>query len=87
MTPSPASHATDRTESTIEAVLVGGPADIPEEARTVRLPVTIDGNLDEKVKLRHLNGYEHFERAPGAVDPDRTSPVIFQWTTCTKIAE
>ncbi|AQS66329.1 DUF5988 family protein [Streptomyces pactum] len=87
MTASPASYSTGRTENTIEAVLVGGPADIPAEARNVRLPITGESGLDDKVKLRHRNGYEHFERAPGAVRPDRASPVVFHWTTCTKIAE
>ncbi|MEU9065957.1 DUF5988 family protein [Streptomyces sp. NPDC048109] len=87
MTASPTSHSGGRTENTIEAVLVGGPADIPAEARNVRLRITDESNLDDKIKLRHRNGYEHFERAPGAVRPDRTSPVVFHWTTCTKIAE
>ncbi|MFI2617290.1 DUF5988 family protein [Streptomyces sp. NPDC018584] len=87
MSESPASPATGRTSDTVEAVLVGGPAEIPAEARKVRLPFTGESGLDEKVKVRFLNGYEHFEREPGAVPRDRTSPVTFRWTTRTMIAE
>ncbi|TDE32609.1 DUF5988 family protein [Actinomadura sp. 6K520] len=75
---------TDRLTSpgeTVEAVLIGGPADIPQVARTVRTPVA-----ETKIKILHHNGYEHFEivREP-RIDPSR--PVAFHWTMRTKIAE
>ncbi|WP_345475579.1 DUF5988 family protein [Actinoallomurus oryzae] len=68
-------------EDTFEAVLIGGPADIPMAARTVRAAAT-----ETKIKLRHRNGYEHFEIVS---DPDgrRAERAIFRWTMRTKIAE
>ncbi|MFI7578750.1 DUF5988 family protein [Micromonospora sp. NPDC049497] len=68
-------------ENTIEAVLVGGPNDLPATVRTQRLPQ--DG---QKIKIHHRGGYEHFEREidDPAPSPD---PVVFRWTTRTRVAE
>lgn len=74
-------HATQSTDDTIEAILQGGPTDIPHEARLCRAAPTQD-----KIKLPHRGGYEHFER----VDEDSTAgaaPTVFRWTDRTKIAE
>ncbi|MFG2052912.1 DUF5988 family protein [Micromonospora sp. NPDC048930] len=76
MTSSPENIA----ESMIEAVLVGGPSDLPATVRTQRLPR--DG---QKVKIHHRGGYEHFERE-GAAAPS-PDPVVFRWTTRTRVAE
>ncbi|MFI5916535.1 DUF5988 family protein [Dactylosporangium sp. NPDC051541] len=64
----------------VHAVLEGGPVDIPAALRTVREPVA-----DAKIKVPHYGGYEHFERATDA-DP-ATLPIVFRWTTRTKVAE
>ncbi|MFR9779394.1 DUF5988 family protein [Micromonospora sp. MS34] len=76
-----ASSPENVVENMIEAVLVGGPNDLPAAVRTQRLPS--DG---QKVKIHHRGGYEHFERetAGAAPSPD---PVIFRWTTRTRVAE
>lgn len=68
-------------ENMIQAVLVGGPSDLPATVRSQRLPP--DG---QKVKVHHRGGYEHFERETAAVagSPD---PVVFRWTTRTRVAE
>ncbi|MET7402906.1 DUF5988 family protein [Dactylosporangium sp. NPDC005572] len=63
----------------IDAVLDGGPADIPAVSRRQRAtPEQL------KIKLPRYNGYEHFERtADGAPD----QPVVFRWAFRTRIAE
>lgn len=63
----------------IEAVLEGGPANLPAELRSHRVSPVAD-----KIKVRHYGGYEHFERDSfGAAD----GPVVFRWIGRTKIAE
>ncbi|GAA0223760.1 DUF5988 family protein [Cryptosporangium japonicum] len=64
------------------AVLEGGPMDLPHEARWCSI-----ASDQDKVKLPFGGGYEHFERVdvpPADVPP---GPVVFRWTTRTKIAE
>ncbi len=61
----------------VEVLLQGGPDSIPR----TRL-VTDDELLYGKIKVPYLAGYEHFERTPGD-----GSPLLFAWTTRTKIAE
>jgi hypothetical protein len=62
------------TANTMEVVLVGGPGGIPGN-----LVVSTALAANDKLKICHLNGYEHFERvAPGNV---------FTWTMRTKMAE
>ncbi|MDG4830606.1 DUF5988 family protein [Solwaraspora sp. WMMD1047] len=63
----------------IEAILEEGPADLPTELR--RRTVAADSM---KIKVPHLNGYEHFERVP---KPGDTTSAVFRWTTRTRIAE
>jgi hypothetical protein len=63
----------------VAAVLEGGPDDIPDDQRR-----TTVGEHDEKVKVRHLGGYEHFERT----DPTAAGDAVrFHWTMRTRIAE
>ena len=65
---------------TIPAVLEGGPTDLPPTVRRLRVPAD-----DQKVKIAHRGGYEHFERA--APPPGGDTAVVFHWTTRTKVAE
>jgi len=57
----------------LDVVLEGGPSDLPAEARKRRVPAG-----DQKVKVEHRGGHEHFERFEAGV---------YRWTTRTKIAE
>lgn len=73
----------------ISVSLQGGPDAIPRTVRVERSKVA-----DGKLKIEHLGGYEHFERAgdrPGHGDvlPDGAAGLdgIYQWTLRTKIAE
>jgi len=68
-------------EAVVDAILQGGPADIPADQRM--LPVATDA---VKVRVKRLGGYEHFERADGA-QPAAGEPVVFRWTMRTRIAE
>jgi hypothetical protein len=68
-------------QSVIHVVLKGGPDDLPINLRTRHEPVH-----DEKLKIPHRGGYEHFERCP----PNTTesmAPIVYYWTTRTHIAE
>ncbi|HEV2634963.1 MAG TPA: DUF5988 family protein [Actinocrinis sp.] len=67
----------------LDALLEGGPADIPRDLRE-RMAEPGDG----KIKLPHNGGYEHFERTEehsGGFDgrPRR----VYRWVTRTRIAE
>ncbi|MFC4053587.1 MULTISPECIES: DUF5988 family protein [Actinomadura] len=66
---------------TVEAALVGGPADIPESTRRCRADAGA-----RTIKLAHRGGYEHFELVDAA-DAAADGPAVFRWTTRTKIAE
>jgi hypothetical protein len=66
------------SDARIDAILVGGPADIPDQLRLCQVKAS-----DDKVKLRHGRAHEHFERTADS-DADRQ---IFRWTTRTFIAE
>jgi Family of unknown function (DUF5988) len=78
-------EVTRRTTSaarSVRAVLEGGPASIPRASR-----VQAVGPHEEKIKLPHHGGYEHFERTgePGGGAPYQE--VVFRWTMRTEIAE
>jgi Family of unknown function (DUF5988) len=68
--------------ASVRAILEGGPASIPTALR-----IQAVSPLEEKIKLPHYGGYEHFERT-GWLDED-TSPqdLIFRWTMRTEVAE
>ena len=65
----------------VEVVLVGGPLDLPVAHRYQRA-----GRTDTKIKVGHRAGYEHFERVDDA-DAGSALPLVFTWTTRTRIAE
>ncbi len=66
----------------IRAVLTGGPASIPETSR-----IQAVGPYDEKIKIPHHGGYEHFERASELAGNVSVQDLIFRWTARTEIAE
>ena len=65
---------------TIEAILVGGPPDLP--ADTCRFQTGRDVST---IKVAYYGGYEHFERADDTVADG--APVVYLWTGRTMIAE
>ena len=69
------------------ARLVGGPADLPEGSRTH--PGGAPDSRGNKIKVAHLGGYEHFERAAESADTahDNAAEVQFNWTMRTEAAE
>jgi hypothetical protein len=69
----------------VSVVLEGGPPDLPSTWRTQ----SVAGG-EEKIKIMHRGGYEHFERdgdVARADRADRGARVIFRWTMRTRIAE
>jgi hypothetical protein len=68
-------------EASVVAILEGGPADLPANLRRATV-----GRHDRKVKVRYLNGYEHFERADEDDGAD-AAEVRFRWMLRTRIAE
>ncbi|HEY7142664.1 MAG TPA: DUF5988 family protein [Streptosporangiaceae bacterium] len=66
----------------VQAILEGGPATIPVTSRLLQVSA-----LDEKVKLLHYGGYEHFERAGGLVGDTARGQVVYRWTMRTELAE
>jgi hypothetical protein len=69
-------------ERVVDAVLEGGPVDLPANLRKLRA-VTVD----RKIKIEHRGGYEHFERDEGRNTSRETGPVVFRWIARTRIAE
>jgi len=77
----------DVTETTstvrpVRAILHGGPESIPNETR-----VQLVSPLDEKIKLPHYGGYEHFERIAMLDASGAPEEIIFRWTMRTEMAE
>jgi hypothetical protein len=68
--------------NSIHAVLEGGPVTIPDTSRT-----QVVSPFDEKVKLPHYGGYEHFERTVSLVEDTSCRQIIFRWTMRTELAE
>jgi hypothetical protein len=73
----------------ISVSLQGGPDAIPRTVQVERSKLA-----DGKLKIEHLGGYEHFERAEAeharrasTHGPDGDLGEIFEWTLRTKIAE
>ena len=80
--PHHAARSRTRTDADeVEVVLVGGPLDLPVAVRFRRA-----GRTDTKIKVGHRAGYEHFERVDDA-DAGSALPLVFTWTTRTRIAE
>jgi len=61
--------------------LVGGPASIDGAARVREVDAQ-----EDKIKLPHQGGYEHFERVAETPAGERPVPE-FRWTMRTKAAE
>ncbi|MDY7091207.1 MAG: DUF5988 family protein [Actinomycetota bacterium] len=68
-------------DAAVEVLLVGGPAELPDDQRSCRVEAGTD-----KIKVPYYGGYEHFERPPAADTPD-AGPLVFRWTGRTRIAE
>ncbi|MCX2971479.1 DUF5988 family protein [Streptomyces sp. TRM70308] len=67
------------TGTTVNPVrLEGGPVDLSGTVNLAELAEVVYS--DEKIKIRHGNGYEHYEAAGPA-------PTAFRWVGRTKIAE
>ncbi|GAB2586868.1 hypothetical protein GCM10027168_19640 [Streptomyces capparidis] len=66
----------------VHAVLQGGPGSLTPEQRTVRVTETQD-----KIKIEHYGGYEHFERAEAPGDAEQREAVVYRWAGRTRIAE
>jgi hypothetical protein len=68
--------------SSVQAILEGGPATIPNTSRR-----QVVSPLEEKVKLPHYGGYEHFERTGSLVEDTSCREIIFRWSMRTELAE
>jgi len=68
--------------ASVRAVLEGGPANIPTASR-----VQTVGLHDEKIKLPHYGGYEHFERTGELAENVTHQEIVFRWTMRTEMAE
>jgi Family of unknown function (DUF5988) len=68
--------------NSIHAVLEGGPVTIPDTSR-----IQVVSPFDEKVKLPHYGGYEHFERTVSLVEDASCRQIIYRWTMRTELAE
>jgi hypothetical protein len=69
--------------SSIDAILLGGPAGLPQADRTRVVSADVT-----RIKIPYLNGYEHFERMPPQdPQPEPAGPVPFWWIMHTRIAE
>lgn len=64
------------------AVLTGGPATLSRSDREHTVTADVD-----YIKVRHLGGYEHFERVDEDLNDGGGDPVTFQWVRRTRIAE
>ncbi len=62
----------------VEVVLEGGPHGIPTTMQAPR------GSANDRIKIPHLNGYEHFDLDTTTVN---CVPRRFFWTMRTRIAE
>jgi hypothetical protein len=70
------------TVEPVRAILHGGPESIPNETR-----VQLVSPLEEKIKLPHYGGYEHFERIAAIDTSGILEGITFHWTMRTEIAE
>jgi Family of unknown function (DUF5988) len=66
----------------IWAILEGGPESLPEASR-----LQVVSPFDDKVKIMHYGGYEHFERTDLLFEGSSSPQIIYRWTARTQIAE
>jgi Family of unknown function (DUF5988) len=79
----PVPNASDSvTAELVNAVLLGGPISFPETERRQQVPAE-----ENKIKIPHMGGYEHFHREDGELGTAEDLPLIFNWAMRTKIAE
>lgn len=70
------------TVNSILAVLVGGPASLPEATRIQEV-----SPFAQKIKVPYYGGYEHFERTCPLEENALSAQITFSWTTRTELAE
>ncbi len=70
------------TETSVRAILVGGPTSLPEGSR-----IQAVSRLSDKIKVEHRGGYEHFERQGAPDAAGIPEEVRFHWTMRTNVAE
>ena len=64
------------------AVLQGGPEGIPDASR-----LQVVSPVDDKIKIVHYGGHEHFARTD-LLDESGSSPqIVFRWAKRTEMAE
>jgi hypothetical protein len=68
--------------SIVLAVLEGGPATIPDTSRIQSV-----SPLQEKIKVPHYGGYEHFVRTSGLDENGSSRHIVYRWATRTEMAE
>jgi hypothetical protein len=68
--------------NSIRAILEGGPGSIPATSR-----VQMVSPFNDKIKVPHYNGYEHFERTSEPDGSNLFQEIVFRWTMRTKAAE
>lgn len=66
----------------IWAVLEGGPEGLPDASR-----LQVVSPVDDKIKVMHYGGYEHFERTDLLDESGSFPQIVFRWTTRTEMAE
>jgi hypothetical protein len=64
------------------AVLEGGPEGLPEASR-----LQVVSPIDDKIKILHYGGYEHFERTDMLDESGSFPQIVFRWTRRTEMAE
>jgi hypothetical protein len=70
------------TVDLILAVLVGGPASLPEGSRMQKV-----SPFAQKIKVPYYGGYEHFERTCPLEQNALAEEIVFHWTMRTELAE
>jgi hypothetical protein len=73
---------TTSTVKPVRAILDGGPESIPSETR-----IQLVSPLEEKIKLPHYGGYEHFQRISAIDGSGVPEEITYHWTMRTEMAE
>ena len=68
--------------NSILAVLVGGPASLPEATRIQEV-----SPFAQKIKVPYYGGHEHFERTCPLEENALSNYITFCWTMRTELAE
>jgi hypothetical protein len=80
-------------EYAVDVVLEGGPAGLPRQFR-----LEPDAVAQDRIKVAHRGGYEHFELVGATATPDAGAPeverpgtgkppLVYRWSMRTRIAE